>query len=88
MGSFTAAISVDYLCRLCTNRKEDVIPIFGALGVDMNLAEKINNNLPMKVKTINEYELYCFSIITFNKKKSLGIPVRPSTKSIMFFLYR
>lgn len=49
------------LCRLCARQSEEMLSIFGLLPTEIDIAEKINNYLPIKVIILN----ILYSLITF-----------------------
>lgn len=52
MGSLDQARIVGFLCRLCSEVHRSVYHIYGDEGLRQNLAEKINDFLPVTVSLI------------------------------------
>ncbi|XP_023717919.1 zinc finger protein 585A isoform X2 [Cryptotermes secundus] len=42
-------ISADLLCRICACTSEDLVPVFGERGLEMQLLDKIHTHLPIMV---------------------------------------
>lgn len=42
-------ISADLLCRVCASTSEDLVPVFGERGLEMQLLDKIHTHLPIMV---------------------------------------
>lgn len=49
MGSIDAACLSGFLCRLCSDMHRTVIHIYGDLGTERGIAQKINAYLPVTV---------------------------------------
>lgn len=49
MGSYNSACITGFLCRLCSEIHRSVIHIYGEQGRRLQLAQKINNYLPVTV---------------------------------------
>jgi hypothetical protein len=43
-------ISADLLCRVCARTSEDLVPVFGEKGLELQLLDKIHTHLPIMVK--------------------------------------
>jgi hypothetical protein len=43
-------ISADLLCRVCACASEDLVPVFGEKGLEMQLLDKIHTHLPIMVQ--------------------------------------
>lgn len=49
----------EILCRLCANRSEHLIPIYGEEGTSNDLSDKMNLYLPVKVTADDTLPLQC-----------------------------
>jgi hypothetical protein len=43
-------IGADLLCRVCACTSEDLVPVFGDRGLEMQLLDKIHTHLPIMVQ--------------------------------------
>jgi hypothetical protein len=43
-------MSADVLCRVCACTSEDLVPVFGEKGLELQLLDKIHTHLPIMVK--------------------------------------
>jgi len=53
-------MDTDILCRVCACTSEELIPVFGRKGLELQLLEKIHIHLPIMVKTCTDFSLNCY----------------------------
>ena len=54
----------EFFCRVCACTSEELVPVFGEQGVELQLLEKIHIHLPIMVKTCTNYVLL-FLLLTY-----------------------
>jgi hypothetical protein len=51
----------EFFCRVCACTSEELVPVFGEQGLELQLLEKIHIHLPIMVMTCNDLILFCGS---------------------------
>jgi hypothetical protein len=63
-------MQTEFMCRVCACASEELVPVFGERGSELQLLEKIHIHLPIMVKTYtNSLALsLCFTLFIFLEK--------------------